>query len=212
LLGAGGSDASKDVLNIIWAVTDNFGVTGSGLGLWEEFLGLVEVSANSEKHLLVVDIIGEVDVVDLIDVTLVHVPSEKDLELVGWSGDLEQVKDSQELGLGYMAILGNIEVLENWLNVDALGVDGGPVLLEEVVNALLLLWVGGEVFSSGKEGVTLSLCGDSDGGVLIDSVGCESFIHTGNEGCVLEESLGVVSLVFVGKEFKLLVSELEVLG
>jgi hypothetical protein len=111
-----------------------------------------------------------------------------------------------------MAILGNIEVLENWLKVDALVVDGGPVLLKKVVDALLLLWVGGEVFSSGKEGVTLSLCGDSDVGVLIDSKGCESFIHTGNEGCVLEESLGVVSLVFVGKEFKLLVSELEVLG
>lgn len=120
LLSAGASNASENVIHIVWGVTHNFSFAGTSLSLWEELSGLVVVSANSEKHLLVVNILSEVDVVDLIDITLVHVSSEEHLHFIGWCCDFEQVKHSQELSFGHMTILSDVEVLEDWLQVNAL--------------------------------------------------------------------------------------------
>ena len=66
-----------------------------------------------------------------------------------WRTDSEQVEHAQELVLGHMAVAGDIVVLEDGLQVDALVLDSRLVLLEDCINFLLIL-VAGQVFPARK--------------------------------------------------------------
>ena len=93
-MGTVGSDASKNVVNIIWLVANNLSFADTSLSLREVVSAVIKATINTEEHLFVVNILGEVDIVDLVDVSLVHISSEEHLHLVLRGCDLEQVKHS----------------------------------------------------------------------------------------------------------------------
>jgi len=80
---------------------------------------VVEVAANTEEVVSTINLIAEIYVVDFIDVALVHVTAEDGLsDLVGCC-DLQTIHDTEELHLSHVAVLGDIEILKYWLQVDA---------------------------------------------------------------------------------------------
>jgi len=210
LLGAKGTDAGENVIHIIRVVSDNLSTAGTSLSLGEVREGVVEVSANTIKLVRAVNILAEVDIVDLIDVAFVHVATEHKLgDLLG-SVDLEEVEHSQELSLGHVTVLGDIEVLEQGLQQDASGVHGEAVLVEDLLNvvgsSLLLL----EVLSAGEQGVLLGDGLDLDGRGLVNSLDSEGKVDVVAEGVVVEELLGIVGAVLGGKSLELIISQGEV--
>ena len=205
LLTAGLSDASEHIFDICWGVADDLCLADSRLCFWEVVEAVVEVSANPEELFLIVNVLGEVNIVDLVDISLVHVTPQQHLQLSLGCSDAEQVQHTQELGLGDMAILSDIEVLEDWFEMDALVLDCSPVLLQQVLHPFHLLWVGGEVLSSGKQGVVLGHRGHSHGWIFVNACRGECFVDACNEVSVLEKALWVVSLILVCEGFKLVV-------
>ena len=106
-----------------------------------------------------------------------------------------------------MTIFSDIEVLEDWLQVNALVLNGLSVFFQELIHASHLIWVGGQVLPSRKKGIVL--CDWSNCGlwVLVNSSNCESFVDICYEGSVLEESLWVLCGILVSQEFKFIVSQ-----
>lgn len=95
---------------------------------------MVEVSADSEELLWGVNIIAEIEVVDLIDVTLIHVSFAEGVQDLLGGADTKLTESSQELMFGNMLVLSNIEILEHWLQVDSLDSNGLSILFKDVVN------------------------------------------------------------------------------
>ena len=87
LLLAEHTDASDDIVLIIWLIAHNLGLADTCLGLWEVVGAVVEALVDTEKLFSTIDIFTEVNVVALIDVTLVHVAAEERLEDVLRSAD-----------------------------------------------------------------------------------------------------------------------------
>ncbi len=121
--------SSKHILNINWGVAHNLCLTNSSLSLWEVVKTVVEFLTNFEELLRAVNILTEINIVNLIDVSHIHVSLEKTLKHMLWGEDSKSVENSKELSLGNVAVLGDIEVLENWLEVDSHGLDGLLVLI-----------------------------------------------------------------------------------
>jgi len=137
LLFAKLSDASDYIFDILWGVADDFSLASASLGLGEVFETVVKVSADAEEHLFVVNVFTEVDIVYLVEVTLVHVSTEEHLSDVIWSRNPEQVEHTEELGLGHMAILRDIEVLEDRLQVNSHVADSLAVLVQQRLDLVL---------------------------------------------------------------------------
>ena len=93
-------------------VTNNLSIAQSGLGLWEIVETVVEVPPNTKQHSITVYILTKVNVVNLVEVALVHVTSKNRLRNVVRCGNLEEVEYSQELRLGDMTALSDVKVLE----------------------------------------------------------------------------------------------------
>ena len=89
LLTACLSDASKHILNICWGVTDDFSFADASLCLWEIVKAMIKVSSNAKQHLLVVDILCKVYVVDLVNISFVHVTSQQHLKFSLWCCDAQ---------------------------------------------------------------------------------------------------------------------------
>ena len=124
-----------------------------------------------------------------------------------WSKDSESVENSHELGFGHMAILGDIKVLEHWLQVDSHGLHSMSVLIQDLVNLRAKSWVRSQILSPCKEGVVLGDSGDLSGRCLVNSLDGESFVDVVHELSVPEESLWVVAAVLVGERLELVVGE-----
>ena len=75
LLLASRPNAGQDILNVIRTVANNFSFACTSLCLWEVFETMIEVSSNSEKLLFTIHILGEVNVVNLIDIAHIHISS-----------------------------------------------------------------------------------------------------------------------------------------
>lgn len=84
-----------------------------------------------------INIFTEVNVVDLINVTLVHVAAEDFLSDMLRGVNLKQVNNAQELQLGNVTVLGAIKVLEAGLQVDAADLDSPSVLIQNLCNLVL---------------------------------------------------------------------------
>lgn len=103
-------------------------------GLGEEIPRVVEIAANSEEVAATINIIAEVNVVNFINVTLVHVSAQNAGGYRLGSFNAKQVEDSKELLLGDMSIASDIEILEDGLEVNASLFDGVNVLSHNVLN------------------------------------------------------------------------------
>jgi len=108
-----------------------------------------------------------------------------------------------------MTVAGDVVVLEDWLEVDALVLNSCFVLFKDHVNLLFILATS-EILATGKKGVTRSNGSNSRGWVFVNTNNCECFVDIGAEIDVSEESLGVSSLVLLGEGFELVSSEGEV--
>ena len=95
-------------------------------------------AADSENTLMGIYFVAEVYIVHLISVTLVHVTSENKVKDSLGGKDTELVEDSEELTLCHVSTLGDIEVLELRLQMDAAVKDSCSVFMEVVLNLLLL--------------------------------------------------------------------------
>jgi hypothetical protein len=98
---------------------DNLSLNLARLGPGVVVEGLAMGAANSENTLMGINFVAEVYIVYLISVTLVHVTSEDKVEDCLWGEDTQLSKNTEELTLGDVTTLGNIEVLELGLQVDA---------------------------------------------------------------------------------------------
>ena len=210
LLRANLANSCKNIINIDWLVAHDLSLAHSGLSLWEVVEAVVEVLTNLEQLLGAVHILTEIDIVDLVDVTQVHVSLQEGLEDMLWGEDSESVKDSHELGLGDMAVLGDVEVLEDWLEVDSHGLDSLSVLLKDGINLVSGCWVGAQVLSSGEEGVVGGDGGNLSGWGLVNTSDSEGLVDVGDKLSVLEEALWVVGGVLLSKGLKLIVGQGEV--
>jgi hypothetical protein len=134
LLFAALSKLGDNILNIIWDVLLNIDTSNSWSSFWVVVEGVVEVSADSEELLWGVNIIAEIEVVDLIDVTLIHISFAEGVQNLLGGADTKLTESSQELMFGNMLVLSNIEILEHWLQVDSLDSNGLSILFKDVVN------------------------------------------------------------------------------
>lgn len=90
---------------------------------------MVEVTADTEEFLASINVLAEINIVDLINVTLVHVTTENFLGDGVRGGNAERVNHAQELLLSDVAVLGAVEILEDRLQHDATHLDGVAVLV-----------------------------------------------------------------------------------
>jgi len=115
---------------------------------------VVEVSLDTEVLSRAVNIITEINVVDFVAVSFVHVSAEDHLQNVCWSSDPEKINNPEELILSTMTVFGDIKVLETGLEVDSSSVDCLTVGIQDFLNLVSSL-VAAEVLSSGKKSIVL---------------------------------------------------------
>jgi len=211
LLRAQLANACNNIINIVRVVPHDFSTALAGLGLREVGKGVVEVSADAEELGRVVNVFAEVNIVHFVNVALVHVAAEHELTDVPGGVDLEQVEHTEELGFGDMAVLGDVEVLEQRLEEDSSGVDSESVLLQNVFDVDVGIGVF-EVLSASEKGVRFSDRLYLSGGSLVNTLDSESKVDAGGESRVVEEDFGVVGSLLVSKRFKLVLGEGEVHG
>lgn len=113
-------------------------------------------AADSENTLMGIYFVAEVYIVHLISVTLVHVTSEDKVKDCLWGKDTQLSKNTEELALGYVTALGNIEVLELGLQVDAAVKNGCSVVLKILLNLLLFLLGAFQVLASSSNSILAS--------------------------------------------------------
>ena len=170
---------------------------------------MVEVSADAEKHFFIVNVFAEVDVVNLIEVSLVHVSTQEHLSDVIWGGNSQQVEDTEELRLRDVTVLGDVKVLEDWFQVNSHVGHCLAVLVEKRLN-LIFCGASSEILAAGEESVTDYDWGDSCLRSLINASDCECAIDCRNEVLITEELLRITGLVLVRQSLKLVVCQLEV--
>lgn len=108
-----------------------------------------------------------------------------------------------------MAVAGDVVVLEDRFQVDALVLNSCLVLLKNHVDILIVL-ITSKILATGKKGITGGHGSNSSCWVLINSNDCKGFVDIGAEIDVSEESLGISGLVLLGEGFELVRSEGEV--
>ena len=119
--------------------------------------------------------------------------------------DSQQVKHTQELVLGHMAVAGDIVILEDGLQVDALVLDSRLVLLQNCIN---LRWVllTSKVLSAGKKGISGSDSGNPSSRCLVNSRDRKGRVHISDKVYVPKEALRIRGLILFSESFKLIVS------
>lgn len=107
-------------------------------------------------------------------------------------GHSQLTESSQELVLSDVLVLGDIEILEHWLQVDPLDLDSGSVFFHDIADHLLLLWSHVEVLSSGGNSVVHGHRCDLSQWSLLDAVGSEGAIDVVAEVSVVKEGVWAV--------------------
>ena len=211
LLRALGTNAGNHIIDVIGTVADDLGLADTSLCLGDVVSAVVNTLTNSEKLFSTINILAEVNVVALVNITLVHVSTEEALNNVLRSSDAKKVEHSEELVLGHMTISGDVVVLEHGLQVNALGLDCVAVLVEDLLNFSLVL-MASEILAAGKKSVVLGDSSNVGGGSLIDASDSEGSVDVCNKCLVSKESLGVRCLVLLGESLELVVGESKVHG
>ncbi len=75
LLGTHRPNAGYRVIEVVGIISNYLGIANEGLSFGEIGKTVVEISSNAIKLLATVDIVAEINVVHLINVTLIHVTS-----------------------------------------------------------------------------------------------------------------------------------------
>ena len=105
-----------------------------------------------------------------------------------------------------MAVAGDIIVLEDGLQVDALVLHSRLVFLQNCINLLCVLLTS-KVLSAGEKGISWIDCCNSGGRSLVNASNCESAVHVSNEVSVTEETLRISSLILLGQSLEFIVGQ-----
>ncbi len=203
------TDTGQDIIDVLGGVAHDLSVADASLSLRVVVCAVVEALRDSEELIRAIDVLTEVDVVDLVNVTFVHVTSQDELSDALRSSDSEKVEDTEELGLGHMTVLGDVVVLEARLQVDALVLHSSLVLFEDLLDLRVAVSLV-KVLAAGEQSVVGCYSGDTSCRGLVDTLNSESSVHVVTEGSVLEEALRVISLILLGESLELVVGQGEV--
>ena len=139
LLLAEHADAGEHVVHVVGSQLNEVRFDLAWLSAGVVVKRLVVGTANTEHALVSVNVIAEVDIVNLFGVSFVHVALGDQSKDVFRGEDAELSKHSEELALAHMTALGNVEVLELGLQVDAAVLDCSAILRDEGLNLVLFL-------------------------------------------------------------------------
>lgn len=131
LLAGDSTDACKNVMEVIRAVGDNSVAYNTRGGLGVVVVAVVKVTSGTVELISSVNLFTEVNVVDLVNITLVHVSAEDELGDFLRRLDAEVVQNTEELVLGNVTVLSDVKVLEDGFQVHALGLDGLAEMVED---------------------------------------------------------------------------------
>ena len=132
------TDASEHIIHIIGLQLNDLSLNLARLSAGVVIEGLAMGATNTKDTLVSINFIAEVNIVDFVRIPLVHVTSENKVKDSLGGKDTELVEDSEELTLCHVSTLGDIEVLELRLQMDAAVKDSCSVFMEVVLNLLLL--------------------------------------------------------------------------
>ena len=109
-----------------------------------------------------------------------------------------------------MPILCDVEVLEDWLEMNTFVLNSSSVLFQEIFNSLHLCWVICKILPPRKQSIVLGDSGNSGLWGFVNTCSCESFIDVSYKCGILEESFWVIGLVLGSQKFKFIISQSEV--
>jgi hypothetical protein len=132
------TDAGEHIIHIIGLQLNDLSLNLARLSAGVVIEGLAMGATNTKDTLVSINFIAEVNIVDFVRIPLVHVTSENKVKDSLGGKDTELVEDSEELTLCHVSTLGDIEVLELRLQMDAAVKDSCSVFMEVVLNLLLL--------------------------------------------------------------------------
>ena len=110
-----------------------------------------------------------------------------------------------------MTILGDVKVLEDWLQVDADVLNCDTVLSQDLLHFVVVAATG-QVLAASEKGVVLSHGRDAGRRGLVDSGDRKSSVDVSNEVSVAEEALGISRLVLLGESLEFVIRQGEVHG
>lgn len=203
------SNASENILNVYGSISNNLSLAHSWASLCEVVEAVVVSLSDSEKSFGTIDLVTEIRVVNLVNVSLIHVTSEDSLSDVLGCSDFEQIENTEELNLCNVTVFSAVEILEHWLKVDAADLDGSSVLIKDSAEFLFSVSTL-EILAAGKQSVILSDSGNTYCRGLVDSRGGKCLVNASGEINVVEELLGVVGLISGSKGFVLCIGEVKV--
>lgn len=207
LLAGDRANACKNVMEVIRAVGNNGVTDNTRGGLGVVVVAVVEVTSGTVELISAVDLFAEINIVDLINVSFVHVSTEDKLGDFLGGLDAEVVQHTEELVLGHVTVLGDVEILEDGLQVHTLGLDSFAEMVEDRLDLTVVV---SKVLSAGQEGVFFGEGGDTRAGALVNAADGEGLVDAVAEIHIIEEDFGVVRLILVREGFKFIVSQCEV--
>ena len=101
--------------------------------------------------------------------------------------------------LGHMLVLGDIEILEHWLQMDSLDLNSLSVFFKDHINLANFIIGHIKILLSSKGCVLDSYWGDRGCWNLLDAVGGKSGVDIRAELNVVEHKLGIARLVPLSK-------------
>jgi hypothetical protein len=209
LLAGNLSDASKNILDVHGSVSDNLSLAHSWFSLFKVVEAVVVSLSDSEKGFGTINLITEISVVNFVNVALIHVTSEDSLGDVLGCRNLKQIENTEELHFRHVTVFSAVEILENWLEVDAADLDSSTVLIKDSAKLLFNVCTL-KVLAAGKQSVVLSDSANTDSRSLVDTGGGECPVNASCEINVVEELFGVVGLISGSKGFVLFGGEVKV--
>jgi len=132
------TDAGEHIIHIIGLQLNDLSLNLARLSAGVVIEGLAMGATNTKDTLVSINFVAEINIVDFVRIPLVHVTSENKVKDSLGGKDTELVEDSEELTLCHVSTLGDIEVLELRLQMDAAVKDSCSVFMEVVLNLLLL--------------------------------------------------------------------------
>jgi len=109
-----------------------------------------------------------------------------------------------------MLVLGDIEILEHWLDVNSLDLHCLSILIENHVEFVNFLVGHTEILLSSESSVIDSYCSNISSWHFLDTISSKGSINISAELNVIEHNFWVVGLVLKRKRFKLLERHVEV--
>jgi len=157
---------------------------------------VVVLLANTEQTGCAVHLLAEINVVNLVHVSFVHIPSKHRLQDVLGGCDLQEVQHSKELDFSDMAVPCAIEILEQWLQVNASNLNSSSVFVQYKAKFAIIGVTTLKVLAACKQCVILSNGWHTACWHLVNSSSCECLVNRLAECNIVKEPLGIISFVF----------------